>query len=136
MQSIEIPISEETFQRYKQFHEKDPNHMKPFMFRDLDNNIFLINHGTPEGLLWNEKLKRPQILSEFIKFIRQHMSETTKNSEIVLLCCHGGAIKDAAKGVIIANRSIDELFIAPPQMSCDMDDNYFIHCECSDGAFY
>jgi len=136
MQRIEIPISEEDFRRYERFHKKDKNHMKPFGFHDLEGNLFLLNHGTKTGKLWNEYLGYAQSLSEFINFIRKRMTIDEQNKEIILLCCHGGLINEKVQGVIIANRSIDELLVDPPCFCMDIDGNYTFNCQCSDGAFY
>lgn len=133
---IELPISKEDYERYKSFHNKDPYHMKPFGFYvvDDDENFFIINHGSIDGYLYDNRLDKNISLEEFYERIKR--GKLLGNRHLVLICCHGGTIHNSMpEKVTIMNKSVEEIRIAPPCLSSTLDGEFFISIEGVDSWY-
>lgn len=124
---MQFPITEKTYHRWTKHFNADMDLVHPFIFTDTISEkydyVFVLNHGTESGYLWNGELQTTQTVSEFVNYLYETRPSLKQWKQIVLLCCHGGLIhNDMENTVVIANETVNELHAWPPVMCCTLGD--------------
>ena len=104
---------------------------KPFGFviPGDDDNLFIINHGMPEGFLWDETINDGVSIVEFYNRITK---KGKIKKHLYVLCCYGGLIENnIPQKVTVINKTSCELHIRPYldhegfDVYCDEVDDWF-----------
>ena len=102
MINFSIPISEETYHRYVSYEAKNKGHEKPFGFRTLSGDDYIvIAHGSPKGLIQvGSNLMDP---ASFADYIRKTSKIIEDGEYINVICCFGKDVQRLADAIRVKN---------------------------------
>ena len=127
MINIAIPISEATYERYYDYERRNPGHERPFGFRTLSGDDYIvIAHGSPEGLIQvGSNLLDPL---SFADYIRKSSKFLKAGEYINLICCYGRDVQNLADAMGVENfycinPDAKEVLTSPASMSAYFNEN-------------
>lgn len=138
---LELPINKETYERFCTYHKNDPEHLAPFCFYVMGDyeNCFVINHGSEDGWLYDNRINMLVKLDYFYKRISK--GRMLKDRHLVIICCHGGNIENnMPEKVTIMNKSKEALYVGGPSFSSyfdyiDDEEKFCIHINGCDNWY-